>query len=193
MSDHDSRFSLDRFAALAAEFCVLIESRADKGPQELLRTAHRLMAELYATVLHLPVPPSSEAEESIEDDDEALARWTESLAAPDPDDIGHDAWRALFDSLQQSLGDRRWYRQFFDPYDESPESEVRANLADDLADIYRDLTNGLRKWDRGERREAHETWRYTFEAHWGRHASGAMMALYCMEERLEEPWADADL
>jgi hypothetical protein len=56
------------------------------------------------------------------------------------------------------------------------------DLADDLADIYRDIKPGLRAWDTEEEGYLDEVvfdWKLPhFGSHWGIHAVGAMRALH---------------
>jgi hypothetical protein len=54
---------------------------------------------------------------------------------------------------------------------------VAADLADDLADIWRDVKSGLLLYRSENPAAASWEWRFHFKAHWGRHATGAMHAL----------------
>lgn len=180
MQDPDSPSAIDRFAALAARFCGHVEAYRDQAPVAFLGTAHRLVAEAYVAALRLPVLPSEEAADEIEDDSWAPDLPGADYQSADPDRMSHEAWWELFRGLTEYLGERKWYREIFDPYEAPSEPEVRGDLADDLADMYRDLEDGLRKWDRGERDQAHWAWRVGFENHWGEHATGALRALHCL-------------
>ena len=60
-----------------------------------------------------------------------------------------------------------------------PEDHEIGDLADDVADIYRDLSAGLALVDAGHALEAQWELRFSFLTHWGRHASGAIRALHC--------------
>ena len=59
--------------------------------------------------------------------------------------------------------------------------------ADDLADIYRDLKEGLELYEAGHVAEALWEWSQSFNTHWGRHASSALHALqaYAADENIE--------
>ena len=71
----------------------------------------------------------------------------------------------------------------------SPDSpEVTGSLADDIADVYRDLRTGLRKWQRGESGGALWEWRFNFEAHWGQHADDALRAIHSLSAWHDHPW-----
>jgi hypothetical protein len=52
-------------------------------------------------------------------------------------------------------------------------------VADDLADIYRDIKNGLWLHENRHSTEAIWEWKHSFNTHWGRHAVGALHALHC--------------
>jgi len=52
------------------------------------------------------------------------------------------------------------------------------DLADDIADIHRDLAEGLSLYDAGHQPEAAYTFRFTFQLHWGTHAAEAISALH---------------
>ena len=72
--------------------------------------------------------------------------------------------------------DRYW--QVFDPTED--DEAVFGTLADDIADIYRDLKEGLVLI------EAHEVppediiwnWRFSFYSHWGKHAMDALLTVH---------------
>ena len=54
------------------------------------------------------------------------------------------------------------------------------SLADDLADIYRDVKNGLVAEQAGAAARPNDvlwTWRFAFESHWATHAADALRAL----------------
>jgi hypothetical protein len=75
------------------------------------------------------------------------------------------------------LGALDQYSLYFDPYDADAVG-VGGSLSDDLGDIYLDVEEGLQAWDSGDRVDAVWRWRFTFDAHWGRHAVGALGALH---------------
>jgi hypothetical protein len=51
-------------------------------------------------------------------------------------------------------------------------------LADDLGDIYRDVTTGLRAFQAGHILQARWEWGFHFQHHWGEHATSAIRALH---------------
>jgi hypothetical protein len=106
--------------------------------------------------------------------------------------LGSDETAALCRSLGALIGDRSFYREIYDPFESPEESEVAGLLADDFADIYRDLQDGLDKWNRGETGEALWEWRFNFENHWGEHLTGALRALHILTARYESNWPSGD-
>ncbi len=145
----------------AVAFCALVENRDSHPALEWLKSVHLLLPCLYAATLALPrvVPDTENAGERT---------------------ITHDDWQALYTDLTDRLG--RWdsYFDVSDPYDEASHEPVRISLADDLADIYRDVKNGLlaEQAVAGARpNDVLWTWRFEFESHWAAHAAGALRAL----------------
>ena len=61
------------------------------------------------------------------------------------------------------------------------EEPVTGDIIDDLADIYKDLKDGLWYLKQGSEIDAVFYWNNTFGFHWGRHILGAMYALFCFE------------
>jgi uncharacterized protein DUF5063 len=53
-----------------------------------------------------------------------------------------------------------------------------ADVADDLADTYRDLWSGLVLYRLGRPEAAAWEWSFSFRAHWGHHVAGARYALH---------------
>ena len=67
----------------------------------------------------------------------------------------------------------------FDPLKSPPEDPVAGSPADDLADIWFDVKRGLLIFEaKGEAAlaDVQWSWKFSFETHWGRHATGAMAA-----------------
>ena len=94
------------------------------------------------------------------------------------DKLTHEQWQVLFESLEKKLGTYTSYRTFFNPwFDEEP---VVESLADDFADIYRDVKAYLRIYEQGTTDAINEAvwhWRFLLSSHWGRHATSALDAL----------------
>lgn len=76
-------------------------------------------------------------------------------------------WTAAFTSTQMTLG-------------ELPGGlEAYVSVPDDLADVWRDLKRGLNALTAGTRwQDASWEWKFGLQAHWGKHAEDALVALH---------------
>jgi hypothetical protein len=151
---------VDVFVESARAYCSLIERRAEVSRSELLSRAQALLADLHARASSLPSPKSGES--------------------PTYRKIGNEEWWQLFESLRNQL---REYDSFWvaNPESDVPSAPGESSLADDLADVYRELKNGLIAWDSTEptlRADAVWEWQFGFEVHWGDHALKAMRAIH---------------
>jgi hypothetical protein len=181
--------AIGRFAVLAEQFCTAVEQRVQYDLDSFLQRVHDLLPRLYVHGLELPhtnvlFSDSGQVEEELD----AAHQIPEYVPDPDAGDI--EEWRTLFHALTDELGTHCNYREVFDPYSED-EEEVTGSLADDLADIYRELRSGLRKWKRGQTGAALWDWRFGFESHWGEHATGALRALRSLSAWHDLPWPPA--
>jgi hypothetical protein len=71
-----------------------------------------------------------------------------------------------------------FYRVVFDPHDlEANDEPVTGMLADDLADIYRDLAEGLDNARAGHIADACSDWSESYMSHWSRHAVNALASI----------------
>lgn len=93
----------------------------------------------------------------------------------DPRDLAA-ATRAVSVNLTALLGESDLYWEVFDPRDLS--DPVAGSLLDDLADIYRDLRRGLHILSTGSPDDAMWEWRFSFDTHWGNHATDAIRVLH---------------
>ena len=155
------------FIDAARSYVRLIEKR----PQDVgrwCRSILRVLAELYAGGVAL----LRETAEDLPDQD--LTAW----------ELPHGEWRAVYHRLSAQLGDDAWYWMYFEPMKTQVEkaAPVVGNLADDLADVYADVSTALRAWD-----AEHDamTSRYIIQwiagglkAHWGSHAVDAIGILH---------------
>ena len=97
-----------------------------------------------------------------------------------------EQWGQLYNLLKEKLGDWDGYIQVFDPTQDK--EAIFGTLADDLADIYRDLKEGLVL---NETHSAHPediiwTWRLLYYSHWGHHALDALRTIHFrLQEILE--------
>ena len=99
-------------------------------------------------------------------------------------DDGGNAEELADGRLCAQLGHDAWYWMYFEPMKTQVEKAepVGGNLADDLADVYRDVATGLRAWDSTDDSPLDEVvfqWlRGGFEIHWGAHAVDALGILH---------------
>jgi hypothetical protein len=175
--------SHETFAALAIEYCGLIETYEVLSPEQILHEGHRLIPQLYVAALGLPDVATDTGgygteEDEPEDGDDDLQ--TPPAYTEDPNTISTEAWMALWRAIGAKLGDRKFYREMFAPYDLAEEEPVVGDLADDFADIYRDLLRGLSKWRANDPDGAAWEWQFHFAVHWGDHATSAMRALHAL-------------
>jgi hypothetical protein len=144
------------FANLVREFCDWAEGQP-KSEEEEVHIAINLLASLYSGALSLP---NHDAGEDIEEEAVSDGQWK----------VIYRRFGAL---------PFNYYLEFFSPAKLDDDEHVTGDLADDLADIYRDLKEGLSLYDLGHRKEAVWDWKSNFYMHWGRHASSALHALHC--------------
>jgi len=184
--------SLRELALLAERFCALVDQHETQSADIFLQHVHRLLPALYSAGLALP---STDILSSDEDDEEVENETDESEVTVagseiDSDRMTYDEWSRLFEMLIAKLGPLGNYREIVDPYDPMEHSEVTASLADDIADIYRDLRSGLIKWRRGETGNALWDWRFHFDCHWGGHITNAIKALWARSAWHDGKWPE---
>ncbi len=149
------------FARAAREYCAWAESSAAQSPEDEVAKALHLLTAVYAAALHLPGgrPPSQEIESN-----------------------SHAEWRRIYDRFTDLPVTNYW--EIFNPLDAECEEPVLASLADDLADIHRDLQRGLVFFDASDMDAAAWEWSLHLRAHWGHHLTAALYALHAW-------WADS--
>jgi len=143
------------FVEVARRFCAWTEAQPASTETEV-KTAIEILASLSSAIL---MTSSLGFGEDIEEER-----------------ISDSEWKTVykrFGSLPFN-----YYSAFFNPANVGKEDAVVGDLADDLADIYRDIKAGLWLYDQGHVKEALWEWRQSFQTHWGRHATGALYALH---------------
>ena len=70
-----------------------------------------------------------------------------------------------------------------DPLEVPTDVVTIGDLADDLADIWRDLMAGLKLYEAGQIEDAATEWKARFDCHWGQHAADALAALQTWHQR----------
>jgi hypothetical protein len=145
---------LEVFYRTATEFCQWAEC-TPAGPDEEVATAVRLLSQLYAQALELP---------SLFDEEDAPG-------------LPHEEWVAIYKRF--GALPFNYYATYSVPHDTQDPAPGIGDLADDLADIWRDLKGGLALYAQGNHAAAAWEWRDSFNIHWARHAAGALYALQC--------------
>ena len=143
-----------------------MDSASDIDRTEFVAQVYRILPKLIDQAIEMP---------NVEPGDNQQRR--------SPLEVRHHEWQRLFNALKEKLGQWDLYRQVFDPTGDS--NAIFGSLADDIADIYRDLRKGL------ELKETYPSqpdaaiweWRFGFYFHWGKHAMDALLA---MHSRLQE-------
>jgi Domain of unknown function (DUF5063) len=142
---------VEAFATCARRFCGFVAEGARLSLAERMLLARELLAELFSAACHLPGGDGNSPYDASDLETAVPSDWPGF---------------AEYDS----------YRDVFDPYDDA--SAVMPSLSDDVLDIHRELTCGLRAFDAGQVDVAVWEWRFGFDHHWGRHAVGALRALH---------------
>lgn len=154
------------FSKVAQAYCECLEKPT--GDTELwLKNVLINLSQLYAAVHTLPEV------ELLEKD----------IIPEEKFDVDNEEWGIIFMSVVNILGQARWYGMNYDPSEPNKDETVEVgDLADDLADIYRDIKPGLRAWDENKDEYLPEIvwgWRETlFISHWGIHAVNALRILH---------------
>jgi hypothetical protein len=157
------------FRVLAERYCAFIESSESLGRGEFVWQLAEHLVGLYAAGMRLPFPDG-------DDDFDA------------PESMTSEEYQELFQRLGRKLGDADFYSVMFDPY-ESGSTPVTGSLADDAADIYRDLLSGLNVIAvEGGLGNAVWEWRFGFDNHWGKHAAEALYALHSLTHPGSVKW-----
>lgn len=158
------------FADVAARYCAHIEKCEKFINRAFIKKAHALLVELYAMALTLPNVPATN---------------TRILASVPKTFVG---LKRILKKIQKRTHQHDFHWEIFDPYDDKDHEPVCGWLADDFADIYRDIKTGLVAFEKGTPKAISEAvwqWRFSFWSHWGEHATGAIHALYWAQRKRE--------
>lgn len=193
MSDFDIEYidhpHLIGFAAVAEEFCDLLENGSKLEAGIFIKTLHCVLPKLYLKALQLP-HTNLLFDDSIEDNvsDTVL----ENTTTQDFDRELDENFRQVISMLSEHTKGFAYYFHMFDAYDPQTNKPVQGWLVDDISDLYLDIRSGLRKWKRGESGEALWEWRFYFEIHWGDHALHALQALHTRAADYDSGWFNID-
>jgi hypothetical protein len=149
------------FIDIATKYCTLIESRENMSRIKLFQGAFIILPQLCHCGMRLP----------------------EVYRFPDYKKRGipNDKYMVILHSLHDKFKEWDLYKKIFDPYERKDKEWNYGSLADDVADVYRDIKPGLQEWDSSDaadRRYSIWDWSFLFEHHWGHHATGAFQTLY---------------
>ena len=171
---------VEQFVEIAREYRAWVLTGTDRGA-EAARRALRLVNRLYLAALVLP------------------PRWCEDRdeVEPPPPPGSREVYLALAARLPF-----QHYGEVFNPLPIPPAESTVGDLADDLADIFSEVDDGLRRLEAGQPAQAVWEWGFGLVHHWGEHATSAIRALHCWlaaehpellaEPRHAEPSATAD-
>jgi hypothetical protein len=162
--------SVSRFVDVSRRYCDLIEQAEPPTAPLLFQAAELILLELYVAALGLPNPEPTA-------DELRGAR------------ISHEEWLVVFRRLQRTFGPYDFYREIYDPAAlgdpdgaiDTGDEPVVSSLADDLADIWRDLRSGLLVWNDAAddiRSDLVSEWREAFVSHWGQHLVDGLRAIH---------------
>jgi hypothetical protein len=151
------------FATAAARFCSVIEQVGSVSRMRWFAAVEAALSDVYARAVQLP--PGGSAESGL------------------GGRMSTDERSELFAALRLKTGNDDRYWQVFDPVEQI--SVAQSSLADDLAEIYHSLREGLGALRSGAAPDdVMFEWRSSFELHWATHAIGAMSALRVAQRNL---------
>jgi Domain of unknown function (DUF5063) len=156
-----------RFAEVAKKYCAAVDSARGVDRDDLVLKIYRLLPLLIGEAINLPVIESSE------NDDRTRPKGART---------SQEQWNELYSLLKEKLGDWNLYSHVFDPTKDR--EAIYGSLADDLADIYRDLKEGLviHNSDLAPPNDILWGWRILFYSHWGDHAMNALRTIHFLLE-----------
>ena len=160
----------DRFRAIAERFCSVVDAAPNMDRTDVLVRMYRILPELIGEAIRLPDVTLSN--ENDQPDEQAACEPRASVRMND------EQWRQIYNSLKEKLGDWDGYMQVFDPT--TDKEAIFGTLADDIADIYRDLREGLvlRQREETPPEEIIWNWRLLYYSHWGKHAIDALLTIH---------------
>ena len=162
--------AVNRFWPTAQQYCALVDSRSAVEKSEFLVRAYRMLPGLIAEASRLPLVSFSD------DENEEQGATIRKIRAET--EMKQQEWGQLYDSLKEKLGDWDLYWMVFDPRTDN--EAIHGSLADDIADIYRDLKDGigLKETNKVPACEIIFEWRFGFTSHWGQHAVNALRTIH---------------
>ncbi len=159
-----------RFAAVANRFCSVVDSASSMERADLLLQIYRILPKLIDEAISLPDVKLSDSDDQVEGSSQPSFRANVRQSV--------EEWGQLYNLLKEKLGDWDRYCQAFDPTEDM--EALSGTLADDIADIYRDLKEGLALGEthQAPREDIVWSWRFSHYSHWGKHAIDALLAIH---------------
>jgi len=162
------------FIRIAEHFCRLIEHSSEKTALQILQETYTLLPQLCLSAMRL-----------------LDIKRTSDYSAPS---ILGENWQAMFNSLREYFSEYDRYQDISDPYDASDHEIMQLSLANDLCEIYENIKPGLNEWEKtsvAEKRDIIWEWKFSYENHWGDHATRAFRALYhLLNQHIEDEHGD---
>lgn len=157
----DYAAAIERISIVARQFCTTIDDAPNLNRTVLLSRMYEVLPSLIGLAISLP--------------DVSLDEGSEDGEIPKRTLSTHDEWKRRYRLLGENLGDWDAYWEIFDPISET--DSVGGTLADDLADIYRDIGEFL---DNPNSQPIRRIWhlRFSFTTHWGKHAIDALKVIH---------------
>jgi hypothetical protein len=147
------------FTAVSEKYRLLIDNRSKYSNIKILQDCYVLLPQLCSCGMSLP----------------EIKRFVSYQR-----DFPQSTWYIMFDSLQSKIEQRYDSYVIVDPY-EINSKPLLASLSDDLSNIYRDIIPGLNDWDKASpdlKRGIIWEWQFSYEIHWGNHATSAFNAIH---------------
>jgi hypothetical protein len=160
MDSPDLKEIANRFSAIARTFCAAVEDAERSDRNAFLLRIYRVLPQLVDAALQLPEVAFTNSTESAE-----------SVRLSDAD------WKRIYNAVASVVSDWEYYWEVFDPT--KKDEPVAGSLADDIADVYRDLSEGvaLSKAQHSPQNIIWK-WRFSFYTHWGQHAIDALRLIH---------------
>jgi len=161
---------VSRLGAVALEFCSVVESAPRLERTRLLTEVYRLLPKLLNEATKLPCIRTKDEDDASHKDEDSSPHRNARMT--------YEQWEQIYSLLKEKLGDWDPYWQVFDPT--TDKEAVCGTVGDDIADIYRDLEEGLvLSQMQGVRPEdVIWEWRLGYYSHWGHHAINALLTIH---------------
>jgi len=160
-----------RFVEVAERFCSVIDRIQKLTEIEFLRQIDVLLPRVYSFGLDLP-----EVGYEIDQED-----GPESVPIGTAAEGHHERWKQLCARIENKLGRHTWFRHVHDPADPNDQEVCVASLADELAEVYIGLRDGLDLYssDAPPSESAVQRWRVALLL-WPNSAKDAIAAVYAL-------------